>query len=137
MLRRLSLNMCVIADLVSTTALLSSKDGLWLQWFSLCIVNASYSFLCPPCSVGFVYAEERRSCGGSGVRRLVHPRRAPHSHVRHSTIHLRQGGTGSPVSSFDLLIINILVLPTAHNILIKFIYNILFYILCMYKYTCI
>lgn len=96
--------------------------GVWLQWFSLCFVNGSCSFLCPPCSFGFVYAEERGSCGGSWVRSL-YSRESTHCHMSHSTTHLIQAGMSSPVSSFDLFKIIILLWPTVNNVLINFIYN--------------
>lgn len=96
--------------------------GLWLQWFSLCFVNGSHSFLCPLCSFGFVYAEERGSCGGSRVRSLC-SQESTHCHGSHSSTRLIQAGMGSSVSSFDLFKMNILLWPTVHNVLINFIYN--------------
>ena len=119
----LGLNMCIITDLVSANAILSSKDT-----YSGCgygglvsVLWMSHSFLSPPRSFGFVYAEERGSCGEWGQKACA-ARRAPHCHMSHSTSHLIRGGTGSPVSSFHLF--NILLLPTAHNVFINSIYNI-------------
>lgn len=73
--------------------------GLWLQWFS--IVNVSHSFLCPPPQFWICLCRRKGELWWEWGQKACAARRAPHCHMSHSTTHLMQGGTGSPVSSFD------------------------------------
>lgn len=125
MLRILSLNMGIITDLAQLLFCLQ-KTHIWP------VVTVVESLYCecllflplPPPQFWICLCRRKGELWWEWGQAACAARRAPHCHVSHSTTHLIQGGMGSPVSSFDLFKTNILLLPTAHNVFINFIYNI-------------